>query len=90
MRNSTLIGAVIWIGLVTFALGFALGLALPDMRTEAATLRAMPPAELQGEIDDFRLCMQTAGSTGCRMQVPQFARYRALKDELESREVIEQ
>jgi len=47
-------------------------------------IESMPAAELRSEIDVYRECMQSAGKTGCRMQVPDFRRYHALRHELES------
>ena len=34
-----------------------------------------PPVDLQVEFDGYRLCMQTAGKTRCKMTAQDFIRY---------------
>ncbi len=41
-------------------------------------------AELQGEYDAYRLCMQSAGKTRCKMTTQDFIRYYELKYKLEA------
>ncbi len=47
---------------------------------------AQPPetnTTMQIEYDSMRLCMQTAGKTGCRMTIPDFIRYYELQQRLD-------
>ena len=40
-------------------------------------------AEKSYEHESYRLCMQSMGSLGCKMEVEDFARYRELERQLE-------
>ena len=48
-----------------------------------ATWRPVIPCEkVRAEIDVYRECMQSAGKTGCHMQVDDFRKYHQLKADL--------
>lgn len=61
------------------AVGMILSLLLPDPKPNLE--------EMEIEFDAMRMCMQTAGKTGCRMSIPDFIRYHELKELLNIRDL---
>ena len=51
----------------------------------ATAISTMPCEQLRADIQPYVTCMLNAGRLGCRIQVPQLARYHALDDEISRR-----
>lgn len=77
----------IWKGVIVAGLiciAYLLGLS------QASWIPRLPCDTMRTEIDVYRLCMQYASKTGCRMQVDDFWKYHQLKAELDKRCTIPQ
>ena len=70
---------------IVFGRGLALGYVIADTSAEDKMLTRATADELQDGLDVYRMCMQSAGRTGCRMSVDNFRTYHAIKRELERR-----
>lgn len=61
--------------------GMLLWVAYAFGHFKATWLPSVPCDSVQEEIDVYRMCMQSAGKTGCRMQIDDFRKYQQLKEE---------
>jgi hypothetical protein len=75
--------AALWIIVVLLALILLTGCS-PSSPAGIFACHEETRETLQDEHDAYRLCMQSAGSTGCRMTPQDFVRYYEIKRILES------
>jgi hypothetical protein len=73
--------------IAAMAFGALIGISIERViiNPDPPLIYSMSGDEINHEIDVFRMCMQSAGATGCRMQVHNFDRYMRLKRELVNR-----
>lgn len=88
MKNRT-VGPYATLAIV-FGLGLAVGYFANHKASENQMLIEATADELQDGLDVYRMCMQSAGKTGCRMSVDNFRQYHAIKRELARRGVAAQ
>lgn len=67
-----------------FIIGIGVGMLIAGMLSSMMALPEPSCDDKQAQYDAYRLCMQTAGRSGCTMSVEDFAAYHQLKRELES------